>query len=58
MWATIIFAERIKTTLKLKPSEYLARNVRVTPHNIVEPVREFLEVMVRTLQAAKRSATS
>jgi predicted TIM-barrel fold metal-dependent hydrolase len=43
MWATTIFASRIKATLKLKPSEYLARNVRVTPHNVVEPVREFFE---------------
>ena len=41
MWATTIFARRIKRVLSLKPSEYLARNVRVTPHNIVEPVAEF-----------------
>jgi predicted TIM-barrel fold metal-dependent hydrolase len=43
MWATTIFASRIKGTLKRKPSEYLARNVRVTPHNIVEPVAQFFE---------------
>jgi predicted TIM-barrel fold metal-dependent hydrolase len=43
MWATTLFATRIKATLALKPSEYLARNVRVTPHNIVEPVRQFFE---------------
>lgn len=43
MWATTIFASRLKGVLELKPSEYLARNVRVTPHNIVEPVREFFE---------------
>lgn len=42
MWATTIFARRIKQTLSMKPSEYLARNVRVTPHNIVEPVAAFL----------------
>jgi predicted TIM-barrel fold metal-dependent hydrolase len=41
MWATTIFAGRIKGTLPLKPSAYLARNVRVTPHNIVEPVDRF-----------------
>ena len=41
MWATTIFAGRIKATLSRKPSEYLARNVRVTPHNIVEPVAQF-----------------
>jgi predicted TIM-barrel fold metal-dependent hydrolase len=43
LWATTIFASRIKATLQLEPSEYLARNVRVTPHNIVEPLREFFE---------------
>lgn len=31
----------MKQTLSMKPSEYLARNVRVTPHNIVEPVAGF-----------------
>jgi hypothetical protein len=41
MWATTIFASRIKATIPLKPSEYLARNVRVTPHNIVEPLARF-----------------
>jgi predicted TIM-barrel fold metal-dependent hydrolase len=41
MWIEKIFARRIKGTLSLKPSEYLARNVRVTPHNIVEPVAQF-----------------
>lgn len=41
MWATTIFAGRIEDTLSLPPSAYLARNVRVTPHNIVEPVAQF-----------------
>ena len=41
MWAGKVFARRIAETLSMKPSEYLARNVRVTPHNIVEPVDEF-----------------
>jgi predicted TIM-barrel fold metal-dependent hydrolase len=41
MWATRTFARRLKGTLTLRPSEYLARNVRVTPHNIVEPVDLF-----------------
>ena len=41
MWAEKVFARRIKDVLALKPSEYLARNVRVTPHNIVEPVDLF-----------------
>ncbi|MBW8783787.1 MAG: amidohydrolase family protein [Novosphingobium sp.] len=43
MWVEKVFARRIKGTLSLKPSEYLARNVRVTPHNIVEPVDRFFE---------------
>lgn len=41
MWAGKIFARRIAETLSMKPSAYLARNVRVTPHNIVEPVDQF-----------------
>lgn len=41
MWATKVFARRIKETLPLTPSDYIARNVRVTPHNIIEPVAEF-----------------
>jgi predicted TIM-barrel fold metal-dependent hydrolase len=41
MWATKVFARRMKDTLSMKPSDYLARNVRVTPHNIVEPVAQF-----------------
>ena len=41
MWATKVFARRLQGTISMKPSEYLARNVRVTPHNIVEPVAQF-----------------
>jgi hypothetical protein len=26
----------------MRPSEYLARNVRVTPHNMIEPVAQFM----------------
>ena len=43
MWAEKVFARRIKETLTLKPSEYLARNVRVTPHSTVEPVDVFFK---------------
>lgn len=41
MWAEKVFARRLEGKLSLKPSQYLARNVRVTPHNIVEPVDQF-----------------
>jgi predicted TIM-barrel fold metal-dependent hydrolase len=41
MWAGKVFARRIATVLSLPPSAYLARNVRVTPHSIVEPVDLF-----------------
>jgi predicted TIM-barrel fold metal-dependent hydrolase len=41
MWATKVFARRMTNTISRKPSEYLARNVRVTPHNVVEPVDQF-----------------
>jgi predicted TIM-barrel fold metal-dependent hydrolase len=41
MWIDKVFARRMKGVLSLKPSEYLARNVRVTPHNIVEPVDQY-----------------
>jgi hypothetical protein len=43
MWAEKVFARRLAGKLSLKPSEYLARNVRVTPHNIVEPLAMFFE---------------
>jgi len=42
MWATTIFAGRIGKVIPRQPSAYLARNVRVTPHCIVEPVDMFL----------------
>jgi predicted TIM-barrel fold metal-dependent hydrolase len=42
MWAEKVFARRLKSTLSLRPSQYLARNVRVTPHNMIEPVADFL----------------
>ncbi|MDG2004771.1 MAG: amidohydrolase family protein [Novosphingobium sp.] len=42
MWVEKVFARRTAETLSMKPSAYLARNVRVTPHNIVEPVDLFL----------------
>jgi len=41
MWATKVFARRMVDTISMKPSEYIARNVRVTPHNVVEPVDQF-----------------
>jgi predicted TIM-barrel fold metal-dependent hydrolase len=41
MWATKVFARRMANTISMKPSEYLARNVRVTPHNVIEPVAQF-----------------
>lgn len=41
MWAQKVFARRLQETLSRRPSEYLARNVRVTPHAIVEPVDLF-----------------
>lgn len=40
MWIEKAFSRRMQGVLSLKPSEYLARNVRVTPHNIVEPVEK------------------
>jgi len=42
MWIDKVFARRSAALLSLKPSQYLARNVRVTPHLIVEPVAQFL----------------
>ena len=43
MWADKVFARRLAGALSLKPSQYLARNVRVTPHNIVEPLALLFE---------------
>ena len=42
MWIDKVFARRSAGLLSMKPSAYLARNVRVTPHLIVEPVAQFL----------------
>ena len=41
MWAGQVFARRMAHTISMPPSAYLARNVRVTPHNAIEPVAEF-----------------
>ena len=41
MWAEKVFARRLADSLSLKPSDYIARNVRVTPTSIVEPVDAF-----------------
>ena len=38
MWAAGVFARRLAPSLSMKPSDYIARNVRVTPFNIVEPI--------------------
>lgn len=43
MWVEKVFARRVKNTLSMKPSEYLARNVRVTPYNVVEPVDVYFQ---------------
>jgi len=43
MWIDKVFAQRMKDVLPLKPSEYIARNVRVTPWNTIEPVGDFFE---------------
>jgi predicted TIM-barrel fold metal-dependent hydrolase len=42
MWTTTMFASRFKWLLPLRPSEYIARNVRVTPFYF-EPVDRYLE---------------
>ncbi|MCX7863809.1 MAG: amidohydrolase [Novosphingobium sp.] len=41
MWVEKVFARRVAAHLSMKPSAYLARNVRVTPHNGIEPVAMF-----------------
>ncbi|MCU1394821.1 MAG: amidohydrolase [Ilumatobacteraceae bacterium] len=41
MWAGV-FPQALRSTLSMKPSEYLARNVRVTPYHF-EPVEEYFE---------------
>jgi predicted TIM-barrel fold metal-dependent hydrolase len=43
MWATKVFARRMQDTISMQPSAYLARNVRVTPHNVIEPVAGMFE---------------
>jgi predicted TIM-barrel fold metal-dependent hydrolase len=42
MWAEGVHAVRLSKVLSMKPSAYLARNVRVTPFNTVERVDEYL----------------
>jgi predicted TIM-barrel fold metal-dependent hydrolase len=42
MWARDVYAVRLKPFISMLPSEYFARNVRVTPFNEFEPVdRDF-----------------
>jgi predicted TIM-barrel fold metal-dependent hydrolase len=42
MWARDVYSARLRPFISLLPSEYLARNVRVTPFNEFEPVdRDF-----------------
>jgi predicted TIM-barrel fold metal-dependent hydrolase len=42
MWARDVYAVRLRPFISLMPSEYLARNVRVTPFNEFEPIdRDF-----------------
>jgi predicted TIM-barrel fold metal-dependent hydrolase len=41
MWAGV-FAKRLASYLTMRPSEYVARNIRVTPFNNFEPVETFL----------------
>jgi predicted TIM-barrel fold metal-dependent hydrolase len=43
MWATKVFSARLKPILSMLPSEYLARNVRVSPFNDVEPIDMYFE---------------
>jgi predicted TIM-barrel fold metal-dependent hydrolase len=40
MWATKVFKRRMGDTISMKPSAYLARNVRVTPFNDIESIAE------------------
>lgn len=40
MWVDEMFAKRFTTKLSMKPSEYLARNVRATPF-FFEPVAQY-----------------
>jgi predicted TIM-barrel fold metal-dependent hydrolase len=40
MWARDVYATRLRPFISMLPSEYLARNVRVTPFNNFEPIDE------------------
>ncbi|WP_123024357.1 amidohydrolase family protein [Mycolicibacterium stellerae] len=42
VWAATMFRSRLKDTLSMRPSEYLARNVRVTPFYF-EPLARYFE---------------
>jgi predicted TIM-barrel fold metal-dependent hydrolase len=43
MWARDVYAVRMKPIISMSPSEYAARNVRVTPFNNFERVAEYLD---------------
>jgi predicted TIM-barrel fold metal-dependent hydrolase len=43
MWARDVYAARLRPFISMPPSEYLARNVRVTPFNEFEPIERDLE---------------
>ncbi|MGE3618891.1 MAG: amidohydrolase family protein [Acidimicrobiia bacterium] len=40
MWATKVYAKRLEPFISMKPSEYMARNVRITPFNNFEDVAD------------------
>lgn len=42
MWARDVFSVRLRPFISMLPSEYIARNVRVTPFNNFEPVEQQL----------------
>ena len=42
MWAHDVYAKRLQPFISMLPSEYLARNVRVTPFNEFEPIERDL----------------
>jgi predicted TIM-barrel fold metal-dependent hydrolase len=42
MWARDVYATRLKPFISMLPSEYLARNVRVTPFNNIEKVEDYM----------------
>lgn len=43
MWAGTVHRDRLRPFLSMPPSAYLARNVRVTPYNDIEPIELYLE---------------